>query len=293
MKQNVKRLGLALLAAVMVVLLAACGAGGDEKAFKVGVIPAQNKGNMEAAMGKLEEALTDGLGRKVEVKIHGDYNAVVEAMKYDKLDMAYYGPLTYVIANHEFGAQAIATMLIKGEPFYYSYIIVPADSPYNTIEDLVADAANAKFAFGDINSTSGSLIPSIELKERGVFTDETTHQFKELSYTGSHDITALAIQNKQQDAGAIDSAIYNQLVEDGKVDGSKIKVIWQSDKLFQYPWAVSKNVDADTVKKLQETFVSIQDPEILDVFGADGFITATDADYEAIRKAAREGGRLK
>jgi phosphonate transport system substrate-binding protein len=298
MKRHTLRLGLGVVLTVILLIGVVACAGGvqnqsEQKPFKVGVIPAQNKGKMENAMSKLQDELTKGLGRQVEINAYSDYNGVVEAMKYNKIDMAFYGPLTYVIVNHDVGAQAIVTQLIKGEPFYYSYIIVPTDSPLNSIEDLVADAGKTKFAFGDVNSTSGSLIPGIELKNRGVFTDQTNNKFEEVTFTGSHDITALSIQNAKYDAGAIDSAIYNQLVEDGKIDGSKIKVIWESDKLFQYPWTVTKDTSDETIQKLQETFVSIKDPEILDVFGADAFIEANDSDYESIRKAAKEAGRIK
>jgi phosphonate transport system substrate-binding protein len=264
-----------------------------DQPFRVGVIPAQNKGNMQQAMDRLEKVLSDRIGRPVEITVYADYQGVVEAMKYKKLEMAFYGPLTYVQVQEKTGARAIVTQLIDGKPYYYSYLIVPKDSPYRSIDDLVKHSRDIRFAFGDINSTSGSLIPGIELKKRGVFTDAENHRFKSVTYTGSHDITALAIQNKKYDAGAIDSAIYNQLVEDGKVDGSKIRVIWQSQKLFQYPWAVSPEVDDETVKKLQDAFLSVKDPEILGVFGASGFTIAEDSDYEAIRKAAREAGRLE
>jgi phosphonate transport system substrate-binding protein len=304
MKLSTRIITTIILAFVLLFTAAACGQNGDgsqggeaadntDKPFLVGVIPSQNKGNMEAAMEKLAVKLEEGLGRPVDLEIFSDYNGVVEAMKYDKIDMAYYGPLTYVIVNHEAGAQAVVTQLIDGEPFYYSYIIVPADSPLNSFEDLVENSSTTKFAFGDINSTSGSLVPSLALKEQGVFTDQNNHKFAEVTFTGSHDITALSIENKKSDAGAIDSAIYDQLVADGKIDGSKIKVIWKSEELFQYPWAVTKNTDAETIQKLQDTFLAIDDPEILSVFGADGFIKASDSDYESVRKAAKEAGRIK
>ena len=77
------------------------------------------------------------------------------------------------------------------------------------------------------------------------------------------------------------------------MDGDKIRVIWKSEKLFQYPWAVSEEVDDETVKKLQEAFLAVEDPEILGVFGASGFTIAKDSDYESIRRAAREAGQAR
>jgi phosphonate transport system substrate-binding protein len=284
------------LLAVFIVALATAGCGSaadQEEPFKVGVVPAQNKGDMQRAMDRLEKVLSHKLNRPVEIQVYSDYQGVVEAMKYKKMDMAFFGPLTFVQAAEKMGLKAIVTQLIHGSPYYHSYIIVPKDSPIRSIDDLAKNSTQLYFAFGDINSTSGSLIPGIALTKKGVFKDPNDHRFKKITYTGSHDITALAIQHHKYDAGAIDSAIYEQLVKDGKVDGKKIRVIWKSEKLFQYPWAVRSDVDEGTVKKLQEAFLSVKDPAILEVFGASGFTKAANRDYESIRKAAKAAGRLE
>jgi len=303
---------LALLILIMMVLLAACGGGqGTEQQpqtetktteenqeastdeFLIGVIPALTEGNYEVPMKKLETLLTESLGRPVKVTTYPDYNGVVEALNFGHIQMAYLGPATYVEANHQSQAQAIITQLIDGVPYYHSYIITQADAPWNTLDELLADVDKVSFAFGDVGSTSGSLVPSYELKNRGIWQDENTSKFKEMRYTGSHDATGLAVQDKHVDAGAIDSAYFKKLIKDGKLDESKFKVIWESDKLYQYPWAVSAKVDQETIKKLQDTFVSIKDKEILDGFGASEFIVASDEDYEPIRKVMKEMGRLK
>lgn len=290
---------------IVVVLLAltACGQGTDDGTagdqqedqalFQIGVIPALTEGDYEVPMNKLEALLDDALPYKVEITVYPDYNGVVEALNFGHIQMAYLGPSTYAIANHRSGAQAIVTQLIDGEPFYNSYILTHADSEWTTLEELLEDVSEVSFAFGDINSTSGSLVPSLELRSRGVFTDENTHEFESILYTGSHDATGQSIQNKHIDAGAIDSAYFNSLVKQGKLDESKFRVIWKSEPLFQYPWAVASDVDDDTIKLLRDTFVAIDDEEILRGFGATGFTIATDADYEAVRKILRETGKLE
>ncbi|TWT27179.1 phosphate/phosphite/phosphonate ABC transporter substrate-binding protein [Planomicrobium sp. CPCC 101110] len=293
-----------ILFALMLVLalfLSACGeesgsgeqSSQEQEAFTIGVIPAQTEGEMDTAMKKLQELLTTELDREVEIEVYPDYNGVVEAMNYDQIDMAYLGPLTFVIAEANSNAKAIITQLIDGKPYYHSYIITHKDNPWNTLDELLADSKEVDFAFGDPNSTSGSLIPSIELQEQGVYQSEDDNEFATVRFTGSHDATALAVQNKQVDAGAIDSAIYDQLVESGKIDGDQFKTIWESEELFQYPWAVLESTDDATVKKLQETFLAIEDPEILDAFGASGFTEATNADYESIKQAAIKQGIIK
>ncbi|WP_281863595.1 phosphate/phosphite/phosphonate ABC transporter substrate-binding protein [Planomicrobium okeanokoites] len=287
----------------LAIVLAACGSAEEEnteqatesseEAFTIGVIPAQTEGEMEEAMNKLQNYLSEELDREVKLDVYPNYNGVVEAMNYDKIDMAYLGPLTFVIANANSNAQAIITSLVDGEPFYRSYIITHADNPWNSLEDLLENPGDVDFAFGDPNSTSGSLIPSIELKDRGVYESQQENDFNSVRNTSSHDATALSVLNKQVDAGAIDSAIYNQLVESGKIDGEQIKTIWESEELFQYPWAVRESIDEETVDKLQEAFLAIEDQVILDAFGASGFTEATTEDYESIRQAAIKEGIIE
>lgn len=306
---NLAKTKLILIFAVMALVLSACGSGNgestpagtdnssgvdsSEQPFLIAVIPAQNEGKLLKAMEKLGDHIEEALQRPVDIKVYPDYNGVVEAMNYGKVDMAYFGPLTYVIANEKSGAKAIITQLIDGEPFYFSYIITHKDSKWDSLDSLLEDAGKVNFAFGDPNSTSGSLIPEMELKERGVFEDINNHKFKQVQYTGSHDVTALSVQNKKVDAGAIDSAIFDALIETEKIDGDAFKVIWKSDKLFQYPWAVQESTDEKTIELLQQAFLAIDDPEILGPFNATGFTTATDEDYESIRQAAIKAGRIK
>jgi phosphonate transport system substrate-binding protein len=261
--------------------------------FDIAVIPSLNQGDMQKAMSKLAGIIGEKLNRSVSINVYPDYNGVVEAMNFGQVDMAYLGPLTYVIANHKSGAKAIITQLIHGKPFYYSYIITNIDHPWNSLDDLLMDSKKTNFAFGDPNSTSGSLIPGIELKKRGVYVDPANHQFKELRFTGSHDITALTVENKQIDAGAIDSAIFDMLVEQKKIDGNQFKVIWKSEAIFQYPWAVKDDTNQKTIDLLREAFLSIDDDEILHAFGASGFTIAEDKDYAPIREATEKEGRLK
>jgi phosphonate transport system substrate-binding protein len=298
---------------IFVLLLAACGnndstseqnggpAEGNDNAEEsqeveklvVGVIPTMSEGKLKEPMEKLAAHLEENVGIPVEIDTYPDYQGVVQAMEYGDVNLAYYGPLTYVIANHQSGAEAIITQLIDGEPFYYSYMITHKDSPVESIEDVVSNSNDLTFAFGDPSSTSGSLIPSIELKEQGVYTDPNEHQFENVIFTGGHDATALAVGHQQVDVGAIDSAIFNMIKEKGVVDGDNFKVIWKSDKLFQYPWAVTPDIDDEMRQKIKDAFLSVEDQDIFDAFGASGFTEATDEDYEAIKKAAIEEGRIK
>ncbi|WP_028612377.1 phosphate/phosphite/phosphonate ABC transporter substrate-binding protein [Paenibacillus harenae] len=283
-------------------LLASCGRPADEtgkdvskkEELLIGVIPAQGSNRMEVGADKLAAILSEKLGYGVRAEVYPDYNGVVEAMGAGKVQMSYLGPLTYVEAHERYDVKAIVTQLIEGKPYYYSYLIAPADSAYASLEDVVKHAGDIRFAFGDISSTSGSLIPGIALKDAGVFKSQQEHDFKSVTYTGDHTATALAIQNNMQDVGAIDSAYFNNLVKQGKIDGDQYKIIWKSEELFQYPWAVVNTMPAEDIAIIQETMLTITDADVLNAFGgASGFTKAGNEDYASIREAAIADGRIK
>ncbi|OIJ12455.1 phosphonate ABC transporter substrate-binding protein [Anaerobacillus alkalilacustris] len=260
--------------------------------FVIGLIPSQSEGEMETAMTKLQAVLEQELERPVKIDHYPAYNGVVEALIHEHIDMAYFGPLTYVIAHERSGAEAIITQLVDGEPYYFSYIITRSDSSWDTLDELLLDKENIDFAFASMSSTSGSLIPGVALKERGVFRTEDDHDFKTVRYTGSHDITAQVILNGDVHAGAIDSALFQSMIRSGNLDSDDYKIIWQSEPLFQYPWAVHPNMDDSLKQQLQQAFIGITDEEILNPFGASAFTTATNEDYTSLREAAIIDGRM-
>lgn len=295
------RFGLALFLCVAVAVATVAGfaliggsalpakANGNVKELRIAAIPTQAQGKLQKAMNKLAAHLTDELNIPAQIKVYADYQAVLVALEHGDVDMAYLGPLTYVIAHDRTGVEAIVTQLIEGKPFYYSLIIAPKSAPWDSLDEFLKQPKQRTFAYGDPESTSGSLIPKLTFKRKGV---DPVKGFKTVIHTGGHDATSLAVQYGQVDAGAVDSAIYAALVKNGKVDAGKIKVIYTSEPLFQYPWAVHKDISPDLRRRIQEAFLKVKDAEILDVFGSGAFTKASDADYEAIRQAAREFGML-
>ncbi|WP_026674133.1 phosphate/phosphite/phosphonate ABC transporter substrate-binding protein [Alkalihalobacterium bogoriense] len=278
---------------LFILALVGCGEA-QEDPFTVAVIPAQSIGEMEQGLQNLEAELTVKLGREVKVEQYNNYNGVVEALNYKSVDLAFLGPVTYLIAHEQSGAKAIVTQLIDGEPYYYSYIITHVDNDWDSLEELLEQKDEVNMAFGSHASTSGHLIPGVELARKGVYTDEDTHEFASVRFTGSHDITAQQVEANMVSAGAIDSAIYHELVEEGVIDESQIKIIWQSEQLYQYPWTVHGETDEETIQLLQEAFISIDDPEILRIFGgASAFVEADDRLYENVYEAALEFGMLE
>jgi phosphonate transport system substrate-binding protein len=253
------------------------------------VIPTQASDKFKTQMEKLGSLLSQETGLDVQIRIPTDYAAVVEDMRFGKTDVAYFGPFTYVVANAQSGAQAFITQNIKGRPYYYSYAIVPKDSPIKELTDKgFADLKGKKVAFGDPSSTSSSQIPQLYFKNAGV--DVSKHEVTDV-FTGAHDAVLKTVAANKTDIGFVDSAIFEgSLSKKFPEDFAKVRVVWKSSELYQYPWAARKDLDPAVVKKLQDAFLKIKDADVLEAFGADGFVVAEDAKYDAVRDAAKALG---
>lgn len=279
-----------LLLSLLLVFSTACNrqpASAEKITFMA--IPTQGAQNFEERMRKLGDLLSKEAALNVEVQVGSNYAAVVEALRFGKVDGAYLGPFTYVVANAQTGAYAIITQNINGKPYYYSYLITRKESPIPEIKEdrELASLKGKKFAFGDPGSTSSSLIPRLALKNAGIDPERDI----QANFTGGHDKVLLAVANGLAEVGAIDSAIFeNTLAKNFPREFALVRVIWRSGQLFQYPWAVRKDLPPETVQKLQRAFLKIKDQEVLNAFGADGFAPADDSKYDEIREAARAFG---
>src|SRR5258708_16865671 len=165
---------ISLLAAALIL---AAGLHAQNKPLRVGMIP--DAGATAASVQEkapLQAYLTKALGREVELIIPTNYNATVEALGNGSLDFAYLGGLTFVKAHAQFGVVPLVQR--ASDLQFHSLFITGTNSPINSLKDL----KGKNFAFGDINSTSGHLMPYAELKQAGLDADTELH----FRYTGSH-----------------------------------------------------------------------------------------------------------
>lgn len=285
---------------VLALLLAACGApsvgGSGEKpqALRVGLIPNQSPDKVKAQYEPFRVYLSEKLGQPVELFVATDYNGVVEAMIAGRIDVAYFGGVTYVQAQSRADIYPIVTEIdrITKTTKYTSAIIVKADSPIQTLADL----KDRSFAFGDINSTSGSLYPRLMLDAAGyTATDDpkvAPKGLKSITYTGGHDATALAVERGSTDAGGLEERILLRAFEAGTVDKTKIRIIQRSEPIEGYPWAVRGKLDKGFVERLTNAYLEIKDPTLLALLRAEGYAKVTDKDYQYVRDQSKRFGLL-
>lgn len=220
-------------------------------------------------------------GRRVDLKIPTNYAATVEALGNGSVDLAYFGGLTYLKASALYGARPIAQR-IEDRNFHSLFI---TNSPaINALKDL----KGKQFAFGDVNSTSGHLIPVKELLEAGVDPD------KDLTarFTGNHTTTALAVNSGQVPAGVLDETVYRKMIDEKTIDPAKTRVFYTSKPFLDYVWAVRKDLEEPLVAQIRSAFLNLGDPKVLAIVRGTKYVAANDREYDALRAVAKKLGLL-
>ncbi|HBV85646.1 phosphate/phosphite/phosphonate ABC transporter substrate-binding protein [Desulfosporosinus sp.] len=258
----------------------------NQPPLRVGLVPNQAPDKIKAQYEPFRQFLSDTLDMPVELFVASDYAGVVEAMANDKLDLAYFGGLTYAQAKQRANIHPIVTEIDEETQTskYYSLIIVPADSPVQSTADLKGKV----FAFGDISSTSGSLYPRFMLDEAGI---KVPNDLENILYSGGHDATAQAVQNGTVDAGGIEGRILNRLITNKTVDSSKIRII-DKHLVEGYPWVVRDSLDKSLEEKIINSFLEMNDPGLLTLMRAKSFTRVTEANYTEIEKEANRLGLI-
>jgi phosphonate transport system substrate-binding protein len=252
------------------------------------MIPTTAADKMLRESEPLKAYLEQATGAKVELTIPLNYAAVVEAFGADKVDIAYFGGFTYVQAHKRFDAQPLVQR--DRDQAFHSLFITHAGSPIGSLADL----KGKQFAFGDVNSTSGHLMPEYFMRQQGVDQDVIARAL----YTGGHDATALAVANGKADAGALDEAVYARLVKDGKLDAASLKVFYTTPPFLDYAWAARKALDPALADAFRKAMLALdpgnpQHQPVLALLQATRYVAADDASYDRLREAATGAGLLK
>src|SRR5690606_8645454 len=150
-------------AAVAATALASAAAGAPElKKINFGIISTESSQNLKASFSPSLEDMAKALGVEVDAFFAPDYAGVIEGMRFGKVDVAWFGNKSAMEAVDRAGGEIFAqTIKDDGSEGYYSLLIVPQDSPYKSLDDLLkACGQGLSFGNGDPNSTSGFLVPS-------------------------------------------------------------------------------------------------------------------------------------
>src|SRR5581483_11119100 len=181
----------------------------------------------------LQTYLSEALEGPVKLVVPKDYSATIDGLGNGSLDFAVLGAVGYVKAHKTVGAVRLVQRDIDKQ--FHSVFVTQADSPIKSMADL----KGKRFAFGDVVSTSGSVIPYRLLVEAGLDPNKDLEWFR---YTGSHAATVQAVAAGVADAGSADETVFKSLVADGKVDAAKVRVFYTSPPFVDYVWVARKDV---------------------------------------------------
>lgn len=243
----------------------------------VALIPDENAATVIQDNQGLKDFLNEKLGKDIELVVTTDYSSMIEAARNDRLDLAYFGPLSYVLAKSKSEIEPFAARIKGGTKTYNSCLIGNTKAGVTDFDSIKGKT----FAFGDPASTSSRLFPELTLKENGLIKGDDY----EGVFIGAHDAVALAVQNGNAQAGGLACPILESLQEKGKIDDTKVTLIAKTAPIPQYPWTMRSSLNPELKETIRTAFIELDDEKVLKPFKADGFAVITDQDYDGIRKA--------
>ncbi len=256
----------------------------------MGLIPADNNEEMIKTFEPMRAYLEKKTGQKVKMFTATDYAGVVEAMKKKRVDIAWFGPLSYYLAEQEAGAEAFAVGIREGgnSPTYKSIIVTPCDSGIKSIMDLKGKSV----AFVDPASTSGGLMPTFMVKQAtGMMPQEF---FGKFTYAGSHDAAELAVKNKTVDAAADNDITYPKMLEKGLITKESNCIIAESAPLPGSPLVYRGDLPAELKKQIRDAILTAHNEIKVTGYGKiSHYVAIEPKDYDMIRKMVKDLGLKK
>lgn len=250
----------------------------DPTVLKMVFVPASEKGD-DSDYESLIEIISEQASIQIESIKVIDYNAAVEAMRAGRAHLAWYGGKTYIKANEIANAEAFAAGVRVGDnnAGYYSYFVVPADSPLNVLSDI----RGKTLGLNSIGSTSGDLIPRVEIKKAGMSDDD----FKNVVYAGSHDACLLAALNKRVDVCGMSSRNFDARIADATIARNQVRIIHKSPLVPPPPLAFSKNLSQDLRDRIKKATLEAHKYGSIGGYGGamSHYIEVKDSDYDTLR----------
>ncbi|MGJ8686813.1 MAG: putative selenate ABC transporter substrate-binding protein [Spongiibacteraceae bacterium] len=256
-------------------------------------IPDQDESRLQQRFGKVAGYLSEALGVPVQYIPVKSYGAAITAFRNDQVQLAWFGGLSGVQARNLVpGSQALA----QGyeDQFFKTYIIANTKAGVAPAEQL-SDALRSKtFTFGSKGSTSGRLMPEYYLRQH--FGSVPNKLFSRVGYSGDHSRTIAQVQAGAYQLGAVNYAVWDSQMQAGKIDKTKVQVIWTTPSYPDYQWSVRGDIDSrfgvGFTEKVRAALLGMTDPDLLQSFPRSSFVAASNEDYAPIAATAKAIGLI-
>ena len=274
-----------ILITLTIFLLTITSSNAEVKKFNMVFVPASEKGDENDYTG-LVNIVNSLTGFEIKFIKVTDYNAAVEAMRADRAQIAWYGGKTYIKAAELANAEAFAAGVRPGEKDagYFTYFVVRADSNLKNF----ADVKGKVLSLNSIGSTSGDLIPQVELAKIKLSTTNK-NDFKKVFYAGSHDACLLAVLNKQADVCGMSSRNFEARLADKTFKRSDVRILHKSDRVPPPPLAYSKKIPLEDRKKIQKAVLEAHKHGKIGGYGGQmsHYVLVKDSDYDVLRNVVK------
>jgi phosphonate transport system substrate-binding protein len=242
----------ALIAALMTVLSLAPLSAQESKDITFGISATESSQNLKSDWQPVLDDMAQKTGLKVTAFFASDYAGMIEAMRFNKVDVAWYGNKAAMEAVDRARGEVFAKMVnADGTEGYYSHLIVHRDSAIRSLEDVLKNGRTLSFGNGDPNSTSGFLVPGYYVFSQNGIDAKT---FFKLTRSANHESNALAVANKQVDVATNNSESMEKLHERQPERFKDLRVIWTSPLIPADPLVMRRDLPEATKAKLREFF---------------------------------------
>jgi phosphonate transport system substrate-binding protein len=189
-------------------------------------------------------------GLKVRSFYAPDYAGVIEAMRFNKIQVAWYGNKAAMEAVDRANGEVFAQLMYADGTYgYHSLLITHKDSPYRTVDDVLANGKNINFGIGDPNSTSGNLVPSFYIFAQRKIDPRAT--FKTVR-SASHGVNLQATLARQVDVAANNTEDVGRLEATRPDLFAQLRVIWKSPLIPSDPFVWRKDLDPAVKAKVKD-----------------------------------------
>jgi phosphonate transport system substrate-binding protein len=255
--------------------------GRDPATLRVALLPDENAATLIQNAQPLKAYLERTLNKKIEIIVTTDYSSMIEAMRFGRIEVAYFGPFSYVLAKSRAPEiEPFAVGVERGAPTYNSVLIANAVGTVKTL----ADIQGKPFAFGDQASTSSHLAPRAYLLKTAQLDGDKDYK---PVFLGTHDAVARAVQAGQVPAGALSKPILDSLISKNVIDPAKIVQLALSEPIPNYPIVMQGNLTPALKQSIRDAFLNVQDKEVLKSFRVEGFVATDDKAYDVLRETAK------
>jgi phosphonate transport system substrate-binding protein len=271
----------AALAIMLALPLAAQAQTRDPSKLRVALLPDENAATLIQNAEPLKAYLARTLKKDIEIVVTTDYSSMIEAMRFGRIEIGYFGPFSYVLAKSRApGIEAFAVGVEKGSPSYKSILIATAGGPVKSL----ADVKGKPFGFGDQASTSSHLAPRAHIM--GKVGLEGDKDFK-VVHLGAHDAVARAVQAGQVPAGALSEPIFRSLIERKVIDANRVVKLDVTADIPNYPITMQGDLAPQLKQAIREAFLGVKDKEVLKAFRVESFAATDDKAYDILRETAK------